>query len=132
MGAVWRKLTGERVEYKPYQEVAAHISIPQADFRRAVQFIAPNGHRASAAEASFLTLSYARSKGFWLALYRRLPGFAAVSEWVYAFIAAHRPAFFRISKLMWGADKLSALTCDASTHLRDAQKLRIASKYPPA
>jgi len=34
--------------------------------------------------------SYARSKGFWLALYRRLPGFAAVSEWVYAFIAAHR------------------------------------------
>ena len=99
----WRKLTGERVEYKPYQEVAAQYpSIPQADFRRAVQFIAPDGHRASAAEASFLTLSYARSKGFWLALYRRLPGFAAVSEWVYAFIAAHRPAFFRISKLMWG------------------------------
>ena len=30
------------------------------------------------------------------------------------------------------ADKLSALTCDANTHLRDAQKLRIASKYPPA
>ena len=99
----WQKLTGDRVEYRPYQEVAAQYpTIAQADFQRAVQFIAPDGHHASAAEASFLTLSHARGKGFWLALYRHLPGFAAVSEWVYAFIAAHRPAFYRISLLLWG------------------------------
>src|SRR5215831_4160868 len=99
----WQKLTGDRVEYRPYQEVAAQYpTIAQADFQRAVQFIAPDGHQASAAEASFLTLSHARGKGFWLALYRHLPGFAAVSEWVYAIIAAHRPAFFRISLLLWG------------------------------
>ena len=67
-----------------------------------MQFIAPDGHHASAAEASFLTLSHARGKGFWLALYRNLPGFAAVSELAYAFIAAHRPAFFRVSLLLWG------------------------------
>ena len=73
-----------------------------AEFQRAVQFIAPDGRRASAAEASFLTLSHARGKGFWLALYRNLPGFAAVSELAYAFIAAHRPAFFRVSLLLWG------------------------------
>jgi predicted DCC family thiol-disulfide oxidoreductase YuxK len=101
----WQKLTGDRVEYRPYQEVAAQYpTIAQADFQRAVQFIAPDGHHASAAEASFLTLSHARGKGFWLAVYRRLPGFAIVSEWVYAFIAAHRPAFFRISMLMWGTN----------------------------
>jgi len=99
----WQKLTGDRVEYRPYQEVAAQFpSVAQTDFQRAVQFIAPDGCQASAAEASFLTLSHARGKGFWLALYRNLTGFAVVSEWVYAFIAAHRPAFFRISKLMWG------------------------------
>ncbi len=99
----WQKLTGDRVEYRAYQEVAAQYpAISPADFQRAVQFIAPDGHHASAAEASFLTLSYARGKGFWLALYRNLPGFAAVSEWVYAFIAAHRPVFFRVSLLMWG------------------------------
>jgi len=99
----WQKLTGDRVEYRPYQEVAPQYpTIAQADFQRAVQFIAPDGHHASAAEASFLTLSHARGKGFWLALYRHLPGFAAVSEWVYAIIAAHRPAFFRISLLLWG------------------------------
>ncbi|HEV3241784.1 MAG TPA: lipase maturation factor family protein [Methyloceanibacter sp.] len=99
----WQKLTGDRVEYRPYQEVATQYpEISQVEFQRAVQFIAPDGHRASAAEASFLTLSYARGKGVWLALYRNLPGFAAISEWVYAFIAAHRPAFFRASLLLWG------------------------------
>jgi predicted DCC family thiol-disulfide oxidoreductase YuxK len=99
----WGKLTGESVEYRPYQQVAAqHPAVPEADFKRAVQFIAPDGRRASAAEASFLTLSHARGKGFWLALYRHVPGFAAVSERAYAFIAAHRPAFYRASLLLWG------------------------------
>jgi predicted DCC family thiol-disulfide oxidoreductase YuxK len=99
----WQQLTGDKVEYRPYQEVAARYpAISLSDFQRAVQFITPDGRHASAAEASFLTLSYARGTGFWLALYRNLPGFAAVSELAYAFIAARRPAFFRISLLLWG------------------------------
>ena len=99
----WRKLTGDRVEYRTYQEVAAQYpAISQADFQRAVQFIAPDGHHASAAEASLLTLSHAPGKGFWLALYGNMPGFSVVSELAYAFIAAHRPAFFRVSLLLWG------------------------------
>jgi predicted DCC family thiol-disulfide oxidoreductase YuxK len=99
----WRKLTDDRVEYRPYQEVAGQYpTLSEADFRRAVQFIAPDGRHASAAEASFLTLSYARGKGFWLALYQYLPGFAAVSELAYAFIAAHRPAFYRLTLMLWG------------------------------
>ena len=68
----------------------------------AVQYIAPDGQRASAAEASFLTLSHVPGKAFWLKLYRHVPGFAPVSEWAYAFIAAHRSAFYRISLLLWG------------------------------
>ena len=99
----WKKLTGDRVDYRPYQDVAAQYpAIPIADFQRAVQFISPDGHRASAAEASFLTLSHAPGKGFWLVLYRKLPGFAIISELVYAFIAAHRPVFYRVSVLLWG------------------------------
>jgi predicted DCC family thiol-disulfide oxidoreductase YuxK len=99
----WQKLTGDSVDYRPYQEVAAHYpSIPVSDFQRAVQYLSPDGRRANAAEASFLTLSHARGKGLWLALYRRLPGFAPISERVYAFTAAHRPAFYRLSLLLWG------------------------------
>jgi predicted DCC family thiol-disulfide oxidoreductase YuxK len=101
----WQKLTADAVHYRPYQDVAAqHPEIPLGDFQRAVQYIPPEGGRASAAEASFLTLSHARGKGFWLALYRKLPGFAAISELIYAFIAAHRTAFYRISLFLWGRD----------------------------
>jgi predicted DCC family thiol-disulfide oxidoreductase YuxK len=101
----WKKLTGDSIEYRPYQEVAAQYpTIPLADFQRAVQYIMPDGHYASAAEASFLTLSHARGKGIWLALYRKLPGFAAISELAYAFIEAHRAAFYRISLFLWGRD----------------------------
>ena len=99
----WQKLTGDSVEYRPYQQVLAQYpAIPEAEFQRAVQFIAPDGERASGAEASFLTLAHARGKGLWLALYRYLPGFAPVSERAYAFIAKRRPAFYRASLMLWG------------------------------
>jgi predicted DCC family thiol-disulfide oxidoreductase YuxK len=99
----WQKLTGGRVIYRPYQEVAGqHPSIPIADFQRAVQFITPDGHRVSAAEATFTTLSHAPGKEFWLGLYRKLPGFAVVAERAYAFVAAHREGFYRVSVVLWG------------------------------
>jgi len=99
----WQKLTDDRVEYRPYQDAAAgYPTIPIAEFRRAVQFIAPDGRRSSAAEASFLTLSYGSGRRFWLTLYRRLPGFTPIAELAYAFVAAHRPAFLRVSTLLWG------------------------------
>src|ERR1700685_3240016 len=101
----WQKLTLDAVEYRPYQEVASQYpQIPVAEFQRAVQYIAPGGHHAGAAEASFLTLSHARGKGFWLTFYKRLPGFAAIAEWVYGFIAGHRSASYRVTLLLWGRD----------------------------
>ncbi len=40
----WQKLTGDGVDYRPYQEVAAQYpAIPLADFQRAVQYITPDG-----------------------------------------------------------------------------------------
>ena len=101
----WQKLTGDAVNYQPYQEVAPqHPQISLTDFQRGVQYITPDGRHASAAEASFLTLSHARGKGFWLTLYKKLPGFAAIAEWMYAFIAAHRSAGYRVSLFVWGRD----------------------------
>ena len=99
----WQKLTGDSVEYRPYQQVLAQYpTIAEAEFQRAVQFIAPDGRRASGAEASFLTLAHAPGKEVWLALYRYLPGFASVSEFAYATIAKRRPAFYRVSLMLWG------------------------------
>jgi predicted DCC family thiol-disulfide oxidoreductase YuxK len=99
----WQKLTGDRVEYRTYQAVGAQYpAIPTSAFQRAVQFIAPDGHRASAAEASLLTLAHAPHRRIWLMLYRHLPGFAPVSEAAYRFIAAHRTGCYRISLMVWG------------------------------
>jgi predicted DCC family thiol-disulfide oxidoreductase YuxK len=101
----WQKLTGASVDYRPYQEVAAQYpTIPLASFQRAVQYITPDGHHASAAEASLLVLGHARGKWLWLMLYRRLPGFATIAERAYAFTAAHRAVAYRISLLLWGGD----------------------------
>jgi predicted DCC family thiol-disulfide oxidoreductase YuxK len=99
----WQKLTGDAVRYEPYQKVARQYpEISVSEFQRAVQYVTPDRHISSGAEASFLTLSHARGKGFWLAMYRHVPGFALVCEWVYAFIAAHRAAFYRLTLLLWG------------------------------
>jgi predicted DCC family thiol-disulfide oxidoreductase YuxK len=99
----WQQLTGSRVQYEPYQRVAAQFpGISQADFRRAVQYVAADGQVASAAKASLLTLSHAPGRSFWLALYRQLPGFAPLAELAYACIATHRAAFYRLSLCLWG------------------------------
>src|SRR6202046_2693879 len=101
----WQKWTGDAVNYQPYQEVAPqHPQISLADFQRGGQYITPDGRHASAAEASFLTLSHARGKAFLLTLYRKLPGFAAIAERAYTFTAAHRAALYRISLFLWGRE----------------------------
>jgi len=101
----WNKLTGDRVTYAPYQQVGAEYpEIPVAAFQRAVQYVAPGGKIASGAEAALLTLSHASGKGFWLVLYRHLPGFAPLAERIYAIVASHRSAFYRPSRWLWGRD----------------------------
>jgi lipase maturation factor 1 len=101
----WQKLTGDRVAYAPYQEVAAQFpEIRVAAFQRAVQYVAPDGKIASGAEAALLALSHAGGKAFWLTLYRHVPGFAAIAEAIYAFVASHRAALYRPSLWLWGRD----------------------------
>jgi predicted DCC family thiol-disulfide oxidoreductase YuxK len=99
----WQKLTGDKVSYKPYQEVASQYpSISIKEFQQAVQYVAPDGSIASAAKASFLTLSNAPGQGLWLSLYRKLPGFAPLTEWAYHFISTRRSFFHKISIGLWG------------------------------
>ncbi len=101
----WRRLTGDRVTYAPYQEVAAQFpEIPVASFQRAVQYVGDDGKIASGAEAALLTLSHASGKGFWLTLYRHVPGFAAIAESMYAFVASNRGALYRPCIWLWGRD----------------------------
>ena len=99
----WRQLTGDQLAYAPYQEVATQFpQIPLENFRRAVQLILPDGEVLSAAHAVFRSLAFVRKYAWMLWVYRRLLGFARISEWIYRVVAAHRPFFYNVTVFLWG------------------------------
>ena len=89
--ARWRRATGERVEYAPYQEVAARFpSVPLERFRSAVQLVEPDGRWSQAAEAALRSLAHAPGWSWSLWLYERVKLFRAASEWMYREVARRR------------------------------------------
>lgn len=103
--ARWQAVTGDRVEYLPYQSPEAEAraaGVPRERLARAVHLVTPGGAVCSGADAVFRALATRRSYASWHWLYRRLPPFRAASEVAYRFVADHRPAFTRITKALWG------------------------------
>jgi predicted DCC family thiol-disulfide oxidoreductase YuxK len=100
--AYWRELTHERVDYRPFQEAAKDFpEIPLKDFQRAIQLI-DAGRVYSGAAATFRVLRHSQGRAAWWWCYSRVPGFAAMSEWAYAFLARRRDLLSRISMFLWG------------------------------
>ena len=101
----WRSRLGESVEFRPYQEEAARYpEIPVESFRRAVHLILPDGAAYSGAEAVFRALALRPRGSAGLTAYRSLPGFALVTEALYAWIAAHRNFAAAATRALWGDD----------------------------
>lgn len=99
----WQVITGDRVDYAPFQEVACQFSeVPKEVFEEAVQFVEPNGDVHGGAEAVFHSLTYAPSKRWTLWTYERVPGVAPITEWLYRFVARHRMVFSVITRTLWG------------------------------
>lgn len=99
----WKQLTGDAIEYAPFQEVASRYpQIALEAFRKAVQLILPSGEVMSGAHAVFWTLAVNPSRTWPLWLYRHLPGFAAVTELGYRIIAAHRDLFYWVTVVLFG------------------------------
>jgi predicted DCC family thiol-disulfide oxidoreductase YuxK len=97
-----RLRVGERLDFEPYQTAQARFpSIPVEAFREAVHLVEPDGRVSRGAEAVFRALSRG-GQALPLAAYRRLPGFAALSEWGYRQVASHRPFFSRLLDLLVG------------------------------
>jgi predicted DCC family thiol-disulfide oxidoreductase YuxK len=101
----WREMTADKVDYTTYQEAADRFpEIPTNEFNRSLVLIQPDGAVISAAEAVYRSLAYRRSRE-WLAWsYDHVPGFAAVSETGYGFIARHRKFASAVTRLLWGED----------------------------
>lgn len=99
----WRCATGDVIEYAPYQDAASRFPhVPSAEFARAVHLVEPDGRTTSGAEAVFGALAHAGRR--WpLALYRRLPPVASLSDAFYRAVANHRGFANRITDWLWGA-----------------------------
>jgi predicted DCC family thiol-disulfide oxidoreductase YuxK len=99
----WQGLTGEHVLYRPYQEAAPDFpSIRVETFQRAIQLIERDGQVYSGAAATFRVLRDAPGRGGWWWCYQKLPGFASISEWAYAYMARRRGLLNRVTHLLWG------------------------------
>jgi hypothetical protein len=89
----WRRLTGDRVEYAPSQEVGGEYpQIPKEDFSLGVQLVRPDGSVSKNAAAVFETLGHEE-------FYKPL---APVWEWGYGIIARHRDFFYHLTKWTFG------------------------------
>src|SRR6266566_8507532 len=101
----WREITAGKIDYATYQQAADQFpEIPVDQFKRAMAFIEPDGKTSFAAEAVYRSLQY-RSSRKWLEWsYDHVPGFAAISERAYKFVARHRSLGSSVTRLLWGKD----------------------------
>jgi predicted DCC family thiol-disulfide oxidoreductase YuxK len=99
----WREITDDKVDYATYQDAVHRFpEIPVEQFKRAVALIEPDGEIFFAAKAVYRSLRYRPSRK-WLAWsYDHVPGFAAISETAYEFIARHRGLGSTVTRLLWG------------------------------
>ncbi len=101
----WREITASEIDYATYQDSAGLFpEIPIDHFRRSMVLIEPDGEVFFAAEAVYRSLRH-RSARKWLAWsYDHVPGFAAISETAYKFIARHRGLGSTVTRLLCGKD----------------------------
>ncbi len=99
----WKIMTGESVNYEPYQDAAGRFpAIPQEEFRRAAFLIEPNGNVYRGMGAAYRTFTYGRRWGWLFRLYQSWGLFRKTSDRLYRWIARHRALMFRLTKLLWG------------------------------
>ena len=101
----WQEITAGKVDYVTYQQAAHQFpEIPIEQFKRAVALVEPDGETFFAAEAVYRSLQHRPSRK-WLAWsYDHVPGFAAISESAYKFVARHRSLGSSVTRLLWGKD----------------------------
>jgi predicted DCC family thiol-disulfide oxidoreductase YuxK len=101
----WHQLTGDKVNYLPYQDAEDdYPNIPVEDLEAAIHLIDLDGAISKGAKASYLLYRDIHPQSILLFLYHFLPGFAYLSEVSYRFFSRHRDLLAFITHLFWGRE----------------------------
>lgn len=100
----WHRLTGNKLNYAPYQKVANDFpQISKKEFSKSLKYISPDRQIFSGAQATYKTLEIS-GKWWWMFLYTHFPPFALVSEFLYKIISHNRSFFYYLTVLFWGKE----------------------------
>ena len=87
----WERLVGDSVDYQTYQDALPGFpQVSEAECRKAVQLVLPDGRVLSAAHAVLTSLALGGRAGRLLTWYERSPCFRRCAEAAYRFVAANR------------------------------------------
>jgi len=99
----WQLLTGDKVNYKPYQEAADdYPDIAVEDLEAAIHLVEADGTVSKGAKATYSLYRDIHPQSILLFLYRFLPGFGVFSEFCYRFFSTHRGLLGIFTHLFWG------------------------------
>lgn len=100
----WKRMTGDVVDYAPYQEVVEEYpNISLQEFKRSLQLVHQDGSVSSGARAVFESLEKVPAKKWILWSYRHVPGFRVLSELSYQFIASYRNGLYKLTRFLSGS-----------------------------
>ena len=99
----WKRLTGDQVNYAPFQKAAAaHSDIPEEYFKQAVRYIDLSGDVGNGPEAVYLSLSHKKKYRFLIRWYHNNKWFQKLSDFGYQWVADHRNFLFKLSRFLFG------------------------------
>ena len=103
--ARWKWMTGDTIEYAPYQQLAnPFVGIAHERFARSVHLIEPDGEVVTGAHAVFRAWSEGAQKRWPLWLYRHVPLVAPITEVAYRLVADHRQGVSKVTGWLSGRE----------------------------
>lgn len=100
----WKKLTGNKVNYTPFQQVYQDFpDIELKYFRQAIRFIDVDGSAFAGPGAVFQALHRYGSKWKWvMPLYKRIGIFRFLADHFYSFVSRNRTRMYSITIRLFG------------------------------
>ena len=99
----WKTFTGDKVEYRPYSEVADQFpDIELRYFKQAVRFIDTDGKIYTGPAAAFQSFQYGDRWKWVMPLYKKYKLVEFVCDHTYRLISKNRPFMYKLSVLLFG------------------------------